>query len=1651
MPAPSLRASFPLLLTFFAALAVLILATGVSTSSAQTTINICDRTPEVEAAILARIHDPQGGGSPGTTCESVTPSQLRLWRFSPLKIEGYSSASIVPSDFEGIRVGDLWITNSPQLTTIPANAFSGLSEFSDKANVNANKLVLKNNAIDTVERGAFSGVKFEAGNYGDIDLSGNRIAVLPAGVFEGTTHLEYVDLAHNYIEFLDGDTFTGLSNLKGLDLGTNNIQRLDPSIFAPLPNLDSVELRNNSLSSLPAGLFDGLTSLRLLHLIGNKLTGLPADIFNGLTSLQTLSLNGNSLSSLPADIFNGLTSLKNLYLLGNALEELDADLFDGLTSLTLLDLTGNRLTSLAADIFADPPLIALALGLNRLSTLPATVFAPLKSSLQRLRLNGNALTTLDADVFDGLTGLLLLELHDNALEELDADLFDGLTALQQLWLRSNALEDLDADVFDGLAALLLLTLDDNNFGTLPADVFDGLGNLRYLTLARAGLTSLGADLFDGLDNSLLYLYLNDNDFGTLPADVFDGLTGLQRLYLHGNALTTLPADVFDGLTALQQLDLNGNGLTELPANRFDDLASLQQLFLTNNSIPSLPANVFTGLSSLEQLDFSCNALTALDLTRFDPFAASLTFLDIRSNDFTTAPTETALRAKLTVIQNLYLGEANTDDDDNCLLPYDAGLSALSLSIGTLNPEFEAPGLTRYTTTVGGDVSSMTITPTPLDPDAVIGRYDTGIDHLGPEHVSNLYWDDEDATPDDIEVDLPGPRNRVRWAVTPRNGSAEDARDYRLDVLRPYPPGSIAVLDDLTLSGLELRPAFDSSTLTYWVSVPSTPTTTTVTATGLDSAATVVIKRDGVEVSGALALAADTETTLTIEVTAEDGTTTRTYTVRVTPSGLAREVPADWALVPPGLAPGERFRLLFVTSTRRNAIATDISDYDAFIQAAVRASGRAALAEHADHFRVLGSTASVDALGHVGLTGAGELIWWLGAGSMEAYDVSGRVSGKVAGTAADFFDGRWAHPAAIRTERGDRIPDADLAAVKVFTGTDTDGTAVVGRQLGNQTGVVVDAFDSQSTRTTPLNDGHLRSRDEHRFYGLSGPFIVGPASALPTSALADDGTLRLADETAAGEGRLEYHQDGIWGTVCNDRGFRPDYNTAYGYADTDGEALRNVTSEVACRLLGYADGTSIEGYGQAGVSLAEQAITLDDVLCQSDTAADVIENMPPDDNWPDHAVDDPVLLTHCNHAGPGWTFHNCTHRDDVGLACTGDRAGDDHTSPQVRRVWIEPPPDGVAFRRDETITVQVAFSEAVTVTGTPCLPLALRRANNTAHEVEACYAGSGSGAVQPFTYTVEEGDHGPVEVPRNSLMLGATDTIRDAAGRDAIGVYDRARCTGTDTTTDTTTNPPTITTVCSEVTGTNTMDTKQLVHHGVPPMASRWVNSERTPSAVRNLRGQADTREVQLDWQAPADPGDEPVSGYEYAVDDGAWQQTSGGAAKRGPRAAQTGTQHTLTDLTPGQPYTVRVRAVNEYGGGPAAETTVELASSPLPSNPPPPPEDPADEEGDPGDSDDSGDTDIPDETDETDDSGDTAIRISPTRRTRPMTPAIRISPTRRTRPMTPAIRVIRGTPAPRARRAAPVVATTGAGKPRRRRLPALWRTPAPIPFRVGLG
>jgi hypothetical protein len=74
-------------------------------------------------------------------------------------------------------------------------------------------------------------------------------------------------------------------------------------------------------------------------------------------------------------------------------------------------------------------------------------------------------------------------------------------------------------------------------------------------------------------------------------------------------------------------------------------------------------------------------------------------------------------------------------------------------------------------------------------------------------------------------------------------------------------------------------------------------------------------------------------------------------------------------VPPGLNPGDTYRIIFVTSTGRDALSPDIAGYNAFVTAA--ANSDAGLASLGATWKALASTAAVNVLTNAGLS-AGDL-------------------------------------------------------------------------------------------------------------------------------------------------------------------------------------------------------------------------------------------------------------------------------------------------------------------------------------------------------------------------------------------------------------------------------------------------------------------------------------------------------------------------------------------------------------------------------------------------------------------------------------------------------------------------------------------------------
>ena len=106
--------------------------------------------------------------------------------------------------------------------------------------------------------------------------------------------------------------------------------------------------------------------------------------------------------------------------------------------------------------------------------------------------------------------------------------------------------------------------------------------------------------------------------------------------------------------------------------------------------------------------------------------------------------------------------------------------------------------------------------------------------------------------------------------------------YKVEMVDGREPSTNANLTGLRIGNKALTPTFAATTTSY--TAATTDATNTITATPADAGATVEVKVGDVVVpNGTAATWAAGENILTVKVTAEDGTTTKTYTVTVTKS------------------------------------------------------------------------------------------------------------------------------------------------------------------------------------------------------------------------------------------------------------------------------------------------------------------------------------------------------------------------------------------------------------------------------------------------------------------------------------------------------------------------------------------------------------------------------------------------------------------------------------------------------------------------------------------------------------------------------------------------------------------------------------------------
>ena len=199
---------------------------------------------------------------------------------------------------------------------------------------------------------------------------------------------------------------------------------------------------------------------------------------------------------------------------------------------------------------------------------------------------------------------------------------------------------------------------------------------------------------------------------------------------------------------------------------------------------------------------------------------------------------------------------------------DNNLSALTVTPGIFAPTF-TPGILNYAVDVGTDVTSVTVAATKSDPDALMSGSVTAGTGAATGQAT-------------LPLDGPGTSTHVSITVTAPNGNA---KTYTITVNRAA-PSSDATLSALTVSASSLSPSFATGTLTYTANVTANVDSLTVTATKSDPNAVMSSSGSVIAPAGVLTgsvsspLGLGTNTVFTITVIAQDGVSTRLYTITV---------------------------------------------------------------------------------------------------------------------------------------------------------------------------------------------------------------------------------------------------------------------------------------------------------------------------------------------------------------------------------------------------------------------------------------------------------------------------------------------------------------------------------------------------------------------------------------------------------------------------------------------------------------------------------------------------------------------------------------------------------------------------------------------------
>uniref|UniRef100_H2Y4T2 TIR domain-containing protein n=1 Tax=Ciona savignyi TaxID=51511 RepID=H2Y4T2_CIOSA len=498
-----------------------------------------------------------------------------------------------------------------------------------------------------------------------IDLSWNKISMIPGSLFRHNPMLEVINLRGNRISQMEPAAFAFLAHLRSLDVQNNRflcdcdivplqqwiIENTSHSSKLPdltrgrhcatrvttcivtsgrfVPRRYYVNCSNLRMPDLPRG---RLPTVGVLDMTGNSVTTVGVESFRSSCGAfkvtRTLDLSNNLISSIHNDSFGCFVALERLHLQLNNIDILFRWVFRGLAKLKVLNLSANSLVQVPQQSIGGlPRLESLDLSANPLHDFCAN----LSTTVRGIRIRYTTIKTVGDYTFSNVAGLRRIDLSHNKLASVHSAAFSDVPSLREIDLSNNNLQrrGLNAGMFSGLKVKFLF-LSKCNIRQISSSAFNGSTHMKVIDLSWNKISMIPGSLFR--HNPMLEvinlrgnrisqmepaafaflahlptrtLDLSNNLISSIHNDSFGCFVALERLHLQLNNIDILFRWVFRGLAKLKVLNLSANSLVEVPQQSIGDLS--------HNKLASVHSAAFSDVPSLREIDLSNNNLQRISM------------------------------------------------------------------------------------------------------------------------------------------------------------------------------------------------------------------------------------------------------------------------------------------------------------------------------------------------------------------------------------------------------------------------------------------------------------------------------------------------------------------------------------------------------------------------------------------------------------------------------------------------------------------------------------------------------------------------------------------------------------------------------------------------------------------------------------------------------------------------------------------------------------------------------------------------------------------------------------------------------------------------------------------------------------------------------